>query len=100
VPAALTTIDCVVAPVDHTLPLAELDVSVTLSPAQNVVGPDALIVGVAGATLNITFVVAFAEQPFLLTMTDSVTGPVVPALYVIAFVPAPAVIAPLVIDHT
>ena len=72
--------DCVVAPVDHTLPLAALDVSVTLPPAQNVVGPEAVIVGVAGVGSTVTFLVAFAGQPFAVTTTDSITGPVAPAL--------------------
>jgi hypothetical protein len=33
-----------------------LDVSVTLPPAQNVVGPEAVIVGVAGSALTVTAV--------------------------------------------
>jgi hypothetical protein len=46
-PAAETVIDCVVAPVDQRLPVAEDDVSVIVLPAQNAAGP--LMVGVAGA---------------------------------------------------
>jgi hypothetical protein len=42
----LTTIDCVVAPVDQRYELADDAVSVTLPPWQNVVGPLALIEGV------------------------------------------------------
>jgi len=49
---------CVVAPVDHELPDTELDVNVTLPPAQNVVGPTAEIVGVAGKALTVTTVAA------------------------------------------
>jgi hypothetical protein len=51
---------CVVAPVDHKLPDAELDVNVTLPPAQKVVGPPAVIVGVAGNGLTVTEVAAEA----------------------------------------
>ena len=52
-------IDCVVSPPgDQTFPLAELEVSVTLSPAQNVVGPEAVIVGVAGVGFTVTVVAA------------------------------------------
>ena len=49
VPAADTVIDCVVAPVDHVFPVAELDVNVTEFPEHNDVEPLAVIVGVAGA---------------------------------------------------
>jgi hypothetical protein len=38
------------------LPLALLEVSVTLSPAQNVVGPPGVIVGVAGSGFTVTVV--------------------------------------------
>ena len=64
-------IDCVVAPPgDHTLPLAEEDVSVTLPPEQKVVGPPAVIVGVAGVGFTVTVVGAeVAEQVPLLTAT-------------------------------
>jgi hypothetical protein len=46
--------DCVVAPVDQMLSVALLDVKVTLSPTQKVVGPDAVMVGVAGIGLTVT----------------------------------------------
>ena len=46
--------DCVVAPVLHTLLVNELEVSVTLSPWHNVVGPPAEIVGTAGNGLTVT----------------------------------------------
>ena len=46
--------DCVVAPVDQWFPEALLEVSVTLSPAQNVVGPLGVIVGVAGSGFTVT----------------------------------------------
>ena len=44
-PASVTVIACVVAPVDQRLPVADDEVSVTLPPWQNVVLPDAVIVG-------------------------------------------------------
>ena len=47
-------IDCVVAPVLQMLPVALLEVRVTLSPEQKVVGPLAVIVGVAGVGLTVT----------------------------------------------
>jgi len=50
----LTFILCEVAPVDHKYPEAALDVSVTLPPMQNVVSPEADIVGVAGKAFTVT----------------------------------------------
>ena len=62
-PAALTVIDCVVAPVDQRLPVSEDDVSVTLPPGQNDVPP--LIVGTAGAAFAVTTLATdVAEHPF------------------------------------
>jgi hypothetical protein len=60
-----------VAPSYHWFPLALLDVNVTLPPVQNVVGPPALIVGVAGVGLTVTVVDAEAAlgQPLVVTMT-------------------------------
>ena len=46
----------VVAPVDHKYDVPALDVRVTLPPAQNVNGPPAVIVGVAGRVLTVTVV--------------------------------------------
>ena len=63
-PEALALYDWFVAPPiglplsDHCLPLVLLDVSVTLPPAQNVVGPPAVTVGVAGIALTVTAVAA------------------------------------------
>jgi len=52
------------------LPVALLDVSVTLPPAQNVVVPPAVIVGVAGFGLTVTVVaVDVDEHPPLVTVT-------------------------------
>ena len=71
VPDVETVMDCVVAPVDHKLPLADEEVKTTLPPAQNVNGPPALIVGVAGNGFTVTVVPAdVAEvQPPLVTET-------------------------------
>jgi hypothetical protein len=62
----------VVAPVDHKYVVPALEVKVTLPPAQNVVGPPAVIVGVAGNALTVTdpdtvLVIAGVQVP--LTMT-------------------------------
>lgn len=63
-PAVLTVIDCVVAPVDHALPVADDEVSVTEPPEQKVVGPPAEMVGVDGLGFIVTTVGAeVAEQP-------------------------------------
>ena len=51
-PAAVTVIDCVVAPVDQRFPVAEDDVSVMLDPAQKADGP--VIVGTVAAGLAVT----------------------------------------------
>jgi hypothetical protein len=48
--------DCVVAPFDHRLLVADDEVNTTLPPEQNVVGPPAVIVGVAGTGLTVTTV--------------------------------------------
>ncbi len=50
--------DCVVAPVDQTLPVADDEVNVTLPPWQKVVGPAAVIVGTPA--LKITLMIWFA----------------------------------------
>ena len=44
----------VVAPFDHKYVVPELEVKVTLPPAQNVVGPPGVMVGVAGNGLTVT----------------------------------------------
>ena len=62
-PVAVALMDCVVAPFDQRYELPALAVSVTLLPAQNVVGPPAVMVG-AGAGLTVTAVAAdVALQP-------------------------------------
>jgi hypothetical protein len=55
-PAAETLIDCVVAPVDHRLPVAEEEVRVTEPPEQSDVPP--VMVGVACAGLAVTTLAA------------------------------------------
>jgi len=53
------------------LPLALLEVSVTLPPLQNVVGPPALIVGVAGVGFTVTVDDAegvLLQPPFVTTV--------------------------------
>ena len=54
-PDALTTIDCVVAPLDQRYDAPLLAVSVTEPPSQNVVAPEALIVA-TGVGLTVTLV--------------------------------------------
>ena len=68
---ALTVIDCVVAPFDHSHDEPALAVRVTLPPWQNVVGPEAVIVGAGGGGLTVTDTGAEeAEHPLaLVTVT-------------------------------
>jgi len=57
-------IDCVVAPVDQRYVKPAGAVSVTEPPAQNAVGPDGVIAGVAGLALTVTVTGALvALQP-------------------------------------
>ena len=60
--------DCVVSPVDHKFPVVADEVKVTDPPAQNVVGPPAVIVGTGGFGFTVTFVgkTEEVEQPKLL----------------------------------
>ena len=70
VPLVVTVIDCVVAPFDQVFPVADEEVKTTDPPAQNVVGPPAVIVGVAGSGLTVTVVTAdVAEQDPFETVT-------------------------------
>ena len=63
-PAAVTVMDCVVWPPGlHTLPVALEEVKTTLPPVQNVVGPPAEMVGVAGMALIVML------TPLLLPVT-------------------------------
>ena len=61
-PDTVTVIACVVAPLDHRYDPPLLAVSVTLPPAQKLVGPLAAIVAVAAAP-TVTVCDALAEQP-------------------------------------
>jgi len=56
---------------NHWLPLALLDVSVTLPPVQNVVGPSGVMVGVAGVGLTVTLVADYGAlgHPSAVTTT-------------------------------
>jgi hypothetical protein len=55
----------------HWLPVALLEVRVTLPPVQNVVGPPGVIVGVAGVGFTVTLVEedGALAQPPVVTMT-------------------------------
>jgi hypothetical protein len=71
-PEAVAAMDCVVAPFDHRYVKPAGAVSVTEPPAQNVVGPEGVIAGVAGAALTVTTVaadVALQPLPFV-TVTE------------------------------
>jgi hypothetical protein len=87
VPAVDTTIDCVVAPVDQTLPVAADEVNVIVLPGQNDEGPLIVGVGGTGAALSVTTYGAdVAVQP-LASVTVTVYVP--PAVTVIDCVVAP-----------
>ena len=95
-PAAFTVIDCVVEPFDHAYDAPAVAVNVTLPPVQKLVGPLAVIAGVNEPTL--TEAVPLFEQPLpSVTETFSPTADEDEALNVIAFVPLPETIEPLVI---
>ena len=86
-PLAVALIDCVVAPVDHRYVKPAGAVSATLPPAQNVVGPPAVMVG-AGFAFTVTTVAAEVPlqpvasvtvtlyEPDALTAIDCVVAPV------------------------
>lgn len=61
-PLALTVIDCVVAPVDQVFPVVADEVKVTEPPAQNVVGPPAVIVATGGSGFTVTTVAAEVDE--------------------------------------
>src|ERR1051325_375642 len=73
---------------NHWLPEAALEVSVTEAPAQNVVGPPGVMVGVGGVGFTVTTVAADAalEQPDVVTMTVELPDAV--GLFVLAVAPA------------
>ena len=70
-PEVVTTIDCVVSPLDQVLPVAEDEVNVTEPPSQKVVGPPGVMVGVAGVGFTVTTVPAEGAEvhPLLVTVT-------------------------------
>ena len=72
IPLAETVIDCDVSPFDQKLSFADEEVRTTESPSQNVVGPLAVIVGIAGTGLTVTGIVFDTpdEQPFEITSTE------------------------------
>ena len=65
-------IDCVVAPFDQTLSVADDEVKTTLSPLQNIVAPEAVIDGVEGIGFTTTLVEAETPeaQPAVVTSTE------------------------------
>ncbi len=70
-PEVETVMDCVVAPFDQRLPVADDEVNTTEPPEQNVVAPLAVIVGTAGKAVTVTLVAAeVAEHKPLLTVTE------------------------------
>jgi hypothetical protein len=75
-----------VAPFDQVFPVAEDEVSVTEPPVQNVIGPLAVIVGVAGSGFTVTVVAADTDEhdpletvtvyePLAETVIDCVVAP-------------------------
>jgi hypothetical protein len=63
--------DCVVSPVDQVLFIGEDEVNTTEPPAQKVVGPPAVIAGVAGSGFTVTASLALAElHPAVDTNTE------------------------------
>ncbi len=82
------------------MPVALLEVSVTLPPVQKVVGPPGVIVGVAGRGLMVTFVDADLWQPpGSTTFRVRMTVPEAPAVYVTVCVDPPPVMVPLVMPQ-
>ena len=71
VPEAETVIDCVVAPFDQTFPVAEDEVNVTFPPWQNVIAPEAEIVGVKGSAFTVTVVEAEIAEAHVPLFTET-----------------------------
>lgn len=94
----LTVIDCVVAPVDQSHDAPLFAVSVTLLPAQNVVGPDGVMVAVGVDTETVALLVAVGQ---LVTKTETVRviGSVVDASNVTTLLVVEPAIDPLTIVH-
>ena len=88
-----TTIDCVIAFVLHTLPVAEELVSVTLPPGQIVVEPLALIVGVTGTedtfTVNVFVVKLDAASLAVIEMVTNPDWPTTGVTITVLLLPLP-----------
>jgi len=97
VPDALTVIDCVVAPLDHKYDAPPVAVSVTLPGVQNVVGPDGVIVAVAGAIGTTWEPVKVPHE--CVTVRPSTAVPLAPAVNVIVSAVDEDVIVPPVMVH-
>ena len=80
-PELVTLIDCVVAPFDQRYPVDSGAVSVTEPPAQNVVGPPAVITGVDGRALTVIVVVAVALQPLAFVIVTLYVPAVVTSIH-------------------
>jgi hypothetical protein len=88
---------CVVAPFDHIQDEDEVEVKVTLPPIQNVKGPSAVIIGIAGKESTSTVVVEAKDVPHPVAFTlivatpekagDHDTVPVVPVPEIVFPVP-------------
>ena len=64
----------------HWLPVAEDELSTTDPPAQNVVGPPGVIVGVAGIAFTVTTVAADGNDGHPFAVTTTVYDPLVVAV--------------------
>lgn len=96
-PELLTVIDCVVAPLDQRNDAPALAVSVTLPPAQKVVGPDGVIVATAAAMGTTREPVTVPHE--CVTVRPRVTLPLAPASKVMVSVVVEEVMVPPVIVH-
>lgn len=94
----LTMIDCVVAPVDQSHAAPAFAVRVTLLPAQNVVGPEGVMVAVGVETETVALLVAVGQ---LVTKTETVRviGSVVDASKVTTLLVVEPTIDPLTMVH-
>ena len=64
-------IDCVIAPFDQTFPVADDEVNVTFPPWQNVVAPEAEIVGFAGSGFTVIVVAAAVADVHVPLFTET-----------------------------
>lgn len=92
-PPVVTVMDCVVAPFDQVFPVAEEEVKTTEPPAQNVVGPPAVMVGgVPGVTVTVLLLVIWFPQASV-TIEYNVTVPAV-GNEILVLVPVPTLGVP------